>query len=109
MLRTRRQRTVLTRSCAIAKVADVIGDPVSILIVRDLLENPKGFTELELSLQGMSSGTICAKLKSLEKAGLVDRVPKPDFYPRVDWCLTKKGRALKPVIDSMRVFGKQYL
>lgn len=109
MLRTRRQRAVLARSCPIAQVADLIGDAVSILIVRDLLEKPRGFTELELSLQGVSSRTICNRLKSLEKAQVVARVPKPAFYPRVNWRLTAKGRALGGLLREMRSYGKKYL
>jgi len=75
MLRTSRQRKVLCRDCPIAQTANIVGDTVSLLIIRDLLEKARGFTDLELSLKGVSSRTICSKLKHLEEAGLVVRVP----------------------------------
>lgn len=109
MLRTKRQRTALCRSCPVARVADIAGDTVSLLILRDLLIKARGFTELELSLKGVSSRTICNTLKRMEKEGLVIRVPKTKFYPRVDWQLTAKGRAFKPVIDAMRTYGRNRL
>lgn len=109
MLRTNRQRKVLCRSSPVAQTADIVGDSISLLILRDLLIRPRGFTELELSLKGVSSRTICAKLKRLASDGLVTRVPKTKFYPRVDYRLTPKGKALRPVVDAMRAYGKKYL
>lgn len=100
---------MLCRSCPVAQTADIVGDSVSLLILRDLLEKPHGFTELELILKGVSSRTICAKLKRLMRDGLITRVPNTAFYPRVDYRLTLKGRALRPVVDAMRAYGKKYL
>ena len=100
---------MLCRSCPVAQTADVVGDSVSLLILRDLLKKPRGFTELELLLKGVSSRTICEKLKRLMRDGLVTRIPKTAFYPRIDYRLTEKGRALRPVVDAMRAYGKKYL
>ena len=109
MLRTIRQRSVLCRSCPVAQTADIVGDSGRLLILRDLLKKPRGFTELEILLKGVSSRTICSKLKRLARDGLITRVPKTKFYPRVDYQLTTKGKALRPVVDAMRTFGKKYL
>lgn len=109
MLRTSRQRRIICRSCPVAQTADIVGDSVSLLILRDLLDKPRGFTELELLLKGVSSRTICLKLKQLMSDGLITRVPKQTFYPRVDYRLTPKGKALRPVVDAMRTYGKKYL
>ena len=109
MLRTSRQKRNLCRSCPIARVADIAGDSVSILILRDLLKRQQGFTDLELLYQGISSRTLASKLKSLEKNGLVTRIPKVGFYPRVNYRLTKKGAAFDPVISAMRRYGNRYL
>lgn len=109
MLRTKRQRAILCRASPVARAADIVGDSVSLLILRDLLEKPRGFTELELLYKGVSSRTICSKLRRLEKNGFIARVPKRKFYPRVNYHLTPKGKAIRPVIDAMRTFGNNYL
>jgi DNA-binding HxlR family transcriptional regulator len=109
MLRTKKQRAILCRDCPVAQTADIIGDSISLLILRDLLKRPRGFTELELILKGVSSRTICNKLNRLVHDGLVIRVPKRGWYPRVDYRLTAKGAALRPVVDAMRSYGKKYL
>ncbi len=101
MLRTAQQRKELCRSCPIAKAADVIGDPCSLLVLRDLIGNPRRFGELDESL-GMSTRTLTKTLRRLEDAGLIKR-------KALQYAVTPKGAALAPVIDAMRAYGKKYL
>lgn len=101
MLRTPKQRKVICRDCPVARVADVVGDTVSLLILRDLLTAPKRFSELESALPGVSSRTLTLKLKKLEDDGLVAR--------EEGYAVTSKGRALEDVMDAMRSYGKKYL
>ncbi|MDR3571857.1 MAG: helix-turn-helix domain-containing protein [Candidatus Pacebacteria bacterium] len=101
------------KSCPVGKVATLVGDPCSLLIVRDLLEGPRRFGELENSL-GSSTRTLAKKLKVLEHEKIIARKEAPaaagkDSPACVKYTLTKKGSALKPTIDAMRVFGAKYL
>ena len=109
MLRTSHQRMVLCRSCPLAKVADLVGDSVSLIILRDLLIKPRRFSELELALAGVSSRTLTLKLKKLEKCGIVSRHPDFRLGNKVVYQLTKKGTAFKRVAAAMRAYGKKYL
>jgi len=108
MLRTASQRRDLCRTCPVARVADIIGDSCSLLIIRDLLESPRRYGELLDSLKGISSRTLTNKLKLLEKEGLV-RTKKHRGHAYPEYALTQRGLALKPVVDSMRAYGKRYL
>ena len=108
MLRTAQQRKTLCRSCPVARVADLVGDSCSLLVLRDLLEKPRRFGDLQNSLSGISTRTLANKLKRLEGDMLVQR--KEFNEPsRVEYILTKKGAALRDVIDAMRAYGKKYL
>ena len=109
MLRTPKQRKVLCRDCHVARTADLVGDSVSILIVRDLLLRPRRFGDFEMTLAGVSSRTIANKLKKLEQDGLVQRDVSKRILPRGEYRLTPKGRALRSVVESMRIYGKKYL
>jgi DNA-binding HxlR family transcriptional regulator len=107
MLRTQEQRDKLCRSCPIARVADLIGDPCSLLILRDLQDGPRRFTHFDKSL-GMSTRTLSKKLRRLVRAGFVTRRAFKRLSPRVEYRLTPKGRALEDVLDAMRAYGKRY-
>jgi DNA-binding HxlR family transcriptional regulator len=101
MLRTEKQRAALCTSCPVAKVADIIGDTCSLLVVRDLFEGPRRFGALDESL-GMSTRTLTKTLRRLEEDGFIKRTD-------LQYALTAKGRGLKKVIGEMRSYGMKYL
>lgn len=109
MLRTAAQRKEICKDCPVAKTADLLGDSFSILIVRDLLVKPRRFGELETSLSGVSSRTLCNKLRALEDEGLISRKEYKTHPPKVEYKLTRKGEAFSGVVDAMRAYGNKYL
>ncbi|MDQ3541243.1 MAG: helix-turn-helix transcriptional regulator [Chloroflexota bacterium] len=95
--------------CPVARTAEIIGNKWTPLIVRDLADGRKRFSELERSLTGISPKTLSERLKRLEVAAVVERACFAEVPPRVEYTLTEKGFALLPVIDSMRDFGATWL
>jgi DNA-binding HxlR family transcriptional regulator len=108
MLRTEKQRKELCASCPVAKVADLIGDTCSLLILRDLMGEPRRFGHLDESL-GVSTRTLTKSLRRLEKQGFIARKKYRRLPPKVLYRLTPKGKALGPLLDEMRAYGKRYL
>jgi DNA-binding HxlR family transcriptional regulator len=96
-------------SCAVAACADLLGRKWTPLIVHDLSEGPRRFTELEHACAGISTRTLADRLHMLEESGVVDRSTYPQSPPRVEYDLTEKGRALLPIIERMRTFGHAWL
>ena len=95
--------------CPVARTAEIIGNKWTPLIVRDLAEGRRRFSELERSLHGISPKTLSERLKRLEDAKVVERQCFAEVPPRVEYSLTAKGHALLPVIESMRAFGRRWL
>jgi DNA-binding HxlR family transcriptional regulator len=96
-------------SCAVAASAEIIGAKWTALLVHDLSEGPRRFSELEHSCAGISPRTLSERLRALEDEGIVDRRSYAESPPRVEYELTAKGAALLPIIDAMREFGKDWL
>ncbi|MEI7765638.1 MAG: helix-turn-helix domain-containing protein [bacterium] len=86
--------------CPIAKVATLLSDPWTMLVIRDLLKNEMRFSDLERSLVGISSRTLTSKIKNLESEGIIQ---KKDLI----YFITKKGAKLEKVIDAMHAYGKE--
>ncbi|HEY4514169.1 MAG TPA: helix-turn-helix domain-containing protein [Candidatus Paceibacterota bacterium] len=108
MLRTAKQRKELCAECPVARVANVLGDSCTLLILRDLLESPRRFSDLETSLSGISTRTLTNKLKLLEREHLVQRSEsRTSTYAQ--YVLTTNGRGLRKIIEAMRKYGKKYL
>lgn len=96
-------------SCPVERTAALVGDVWTILIVRDLIGGSRRFGQLQESLGHVSPKTLSNRLKVLEKAELLTRKSYAEIPPRVEYCLTEKGRALSHIIEAMREFGEAYL
>jgi DNA-binding HxlR family transcriptional regulator len=96
-------------SCAVAACAEIIGAKWTALLVHDLSEGPRRFSELEHSCAGISPRTLSERLRALEDENIVERRSYPESPPRVEYELTDKGQALLPIIEEMRRFGHQHL
>jgi DNA-binding HxlR family transcriptional regulator len=95
--------------CPVCRTADIVCGKWTLLVIRDLADGRSRFCELERSLAGISPRTLSLRLRALEEEGIVERHTFPEVPPRVEYALTDKGRALIPIIDSMRTYGNQWL
>ena len=95
--------------CSVAAAAEILGAKWTALLVHDLSEGPRRFTELEHSCARISPRTLSERLRALEGEGIVVRRCFDSSPPRVEYELTDKGEALLPIIDAMREFGREWL
>ena len=95
--------------CPVCRTADVVCGKWTLLVIRDLAESRARFCELERSLEGISPRTLSLRLRALEEEGVVQRTTFPEVPPRVEYALTEKGRALVPIIESMREYCTEWL
>jgi DNA-binding HxlR family transcriptional regulator len=98
-----------TTSCSVAACAEIVGAKWTAILVHDLSEGARRFSELEHSCSGISPRTLSERLRALEQEGIVVRRSYPESPPRVEYELTGKGEALLPIIDAMREFGRDWL
>jgi DNA-binding HxlR family transcriptional regulator len=102
----RTMRPVHDEDCAVACTAEIIGSKWTAIIVHDLSEGSRRFSELERSCPGISPRTLSERLRVLEQEGIITR---RSARRRVDYELTEKGQALLPIIEAMRSFGHSWL
>jgi DNA-binding HxlR family transcriptional regulator len=103
-------KTQMTENpCPVGCCAEIISGKWTLLLIRDLAEGSQRFCELERSLDGISPRTLSLRLRALEENGIVERRTYPEVPPRVEYALTEKGRALVPLIEDMRAYGRQWL
>ncbi|HET7177228.1 MAG TPA: helix-turn-helix domain-containing protein [Solirubrobacterales bacterium] len=95
--------------CPVCRTADIVCGKWTLLVIRDLAGGCSRFCELERSLEGISPRTLSLRLRALEEEGIVVRNTFPEVPPRVEYALTEKGRALLPLIEDMRRYGRRWL
>jgi DNA-binding HxlR family transcriptional regulator len=91
--------------CPVAHALGLVGERWSLLIVRELLQGPKRYTDLADSLPGIGTNILAARLKELEGAGVVTRRRlEPPAASQV-YELTAYGLELKPVMRTLALWG----
>jgi DNA-binding HxlR family transcriptional regulator len=94
--------------CSIEKALDAIGGKWSFLILRELLHGAKRFGELKRAIHGISPKSLAATLHHLEDHHVITRTVHPTNPPMVEYALTDKGEALRPIIYAMKSWGKHW-
>lgn len=82
-----------------------VGDRWTLHLVADLLDGPRRFGELAEALPGIAPNILTARLRHLERAGLVVSTPYSHRPLRLAYILTDTGRELRNVIALLAAWG----
>lgn len=96
-------------TCPLEKTLSVIGNKWTFLIIRDLLKGTKRFGELSKSLEGISPRTLSQRMKELEAHKVVEKKVYPVIPLKVEYSLTKKGKDLALILDTMGEWSDKYM
>src|SRR5262245_64307742 len=61
--------------CPVSRAAEVLGDRWTLLIVREMILGSHRFNEIERGLPGISRSLLAQRLRNLDDAGVVARMP----------------------------------
>lgn len=73
-----------------------------------MMKNKTRFNQFLDSIEGINPKILSARLKEMEKTGLIKRKVYSEIPVRVEYFLTEKGTALKSILDQMASFSIQY-
>lgn len=94
--------------CPIAAALDLLGDRWTLLVVRDLLLfGKKRFGELLASPEKIPTNILTDRLRRLEEAGIVTKVPYHQSPPRYEYRLTPRGTDVFPVLRALIEWGNR--
>lgn len=86
----------------LSRAMELVGERWAMLIVRDLLVGPRRFGELATGLPRIPSNILAARLKELQAAGVIRRLPRSRV---IVYELTPYGRRLEPVVLALGAWG----
>ena len=98
----------LLPECPVATTVQLIGNKWKLLIIRNLLVRPWRFNELQKSLDGISQKVLTDSLRSMEIDGIITRTVYAEVPPRVEYALSELGESMRPILESMQVWGENY-
>jgi DNA-binding HxlR family transcriptional regulator len=96
------------RFCPLARALDVLGERWTLVIVQELQKRTLRYGELQRRLPGIGTSALSDRLRTLERAGVVERQAGA-VGDGVRYELTDRGRALEPALAALREWGVQFL
>jgi DNA-binding HxlR family transcriptional regulator len=95
--------------CPVAHALGLVGERWSLLVVLELMHGPKRYTDLVEQLPGIGTNILAARLRDLERGGIVaKRTLPPPAASRV-YELTEYGLGLRPAIRELALWGARSL
>jgi DNA-binding HxlR family transcriptional regulator len=95
-------------TCPVATTVSLIGNKWKLLIIRNLLNGKARFGDLKKGIDGISQKVLTDNLKSLVEDGILIRTSYNEIPPRVEYELSDLGNSLRPIIESMKIWGEEY-
>ena len=84
-----------------------VGDRWTLLVVDALLDGPRRFSELQEDIPRVAPTVLTARLRRLERQGLVMAVPYSDRPPRLEYRITEPGRELAGALRLLARWGSR--
>src|ERR687887_2739203 len=94
--------------CPVSRALDVVGDRWALLLLRELELGPRRYTDLLAGLPGVGTNVLGARLRDLEAAGVIAKRTLPAPTRVTVYEATEAGRAIGPVLESLRDWGQAY-
>jgi DNA-binding HxlR family transcriptional regulator len=95
--------------CGLAKALDIVGERWTLLVIRELLDGPKRYTDLREGVPGIATDVLAERLRDLEAAGVVVRRTLPPPAASKVYELSALGRDLGPAVASLSRWGLRLL
>ncbi len=91
------------------KAVGVLGKKWTALIVRCLLDKPQRFSHFSELVPGLSDRLLSQRLQELETSGMVKRRVSSERPLKVEYALTARGEALRPVVEAIESWANEWL
>src|ERR671920_2446420 len=96
------------KCCPIDTTFKLVGKKFTILIIREMMQDKTRFNQFLDSIDGINPKILSARLKEMERSGLIKRKVYAETPIKIEYFLTEKGRALKSILDQMASSSMQY-
>jgi DNA-binding HxlR family transcriptional regulator len=91
------------------RASELIGRRWTGAIIFVLLKSRCRFATLRDAIPDITDRMLCERLQELEQEGIVERTVVPETPVRVEYALTRKGRALADTFDAILEWAHKWV
>ena len=92
-------------SCEVDAAMDVMGGKYKAIIIFDLIDGKKRFSELQRKIPKATARMLSKQLRELESDGIISRTVYPVVPPKTEYSLTEWGETLIPAVKELAAWG----
>ncbi|WP_143304793.1 winged helix-turn-helix transcriptional regulator [Chitinophaga vietnamensis] len=96
-------------NCAVTFCMNIIGGKWKPVIIHLICNHINRYSLMQKAIPEASKQTISNQLRELEADGVIERIVYAEVPPRVEYKMTAYGNSLLPIIDAMRLWGKEHM
>ncbi|MDF1608428.1 helix-turn-helix domain-containing protein [Hoeflea sp. YIM 152468] len=95
--------------CPVAMAAEVLCTRWTMVLMRELVAGTTRFNDLRRGVPKMSPALLSTRLKELEIAGVVERIPLKAEKGVFEYRLTDAGKDIRPVVEAIGLWGQKWV
>ena len=95
--------------CPIDAALKFIGGKYKPIILYHLFRETLRFNQLQKLIPQATQKVLTQHLRELERDGIIHREVYAVVPPKTEYSITEFGKNLRPIIDAMSEFGKNFL
>jgi DNA-binding HxlR family transcriptional regulator len=95
--------------CPYVTVQKLLSGKWTLSVLFLLSDKTMRFSEIQRELPGLTQATLTKQLRALEADGLIVRTVYNQIPPKVEYSLSDIGKKFKPVMDSLKSWGGEYI
>lgn len=96
-------------NCAVTYCLNIIGGKWKPVIIHLIRNDSTRYSQMQKGMPEASKQTLTNQLRELEADGVIERIVYAEVPPRVEYRITPFGNTLLPIIDAMKVWGRNQM
>lgn len=94
--------------CPATKTINILKGKFTLEILSEIMNNHNHYGTLMRNIPDINPRILATRLRELEKIDILSRTEIPTNPPQFAYHLTEKGKALQPIVDSMKAWYISY-
>jgi len=95
--------------CPFSTAQKILSGKWTLMILYLLSRKTMRFNELQKELVSITQATLTKQLRTMEDNGLIVRTVYNQIPPKVEYSLNELGKKFMPVLDTLEIWGFQYI
>lgn len=107
-METCKKQSLKKSICPARSVLNLLKGKFTLEILSEIIDGNIHYSSLLRSVEGINPRILAQRLHDFEEEGILSRKVLPTSPPQVEYKMTKKGNALRSIVEEMKKWEQTY-